>query len=82
MWVAGIQQALMWREYDAQGFLVYSFAESVAALFPYYVMRALGGLMFLSGALIMAYNVTMTILGHQREEGASKDAAPSLQPAE
>jgi cytochrome c oxidase cbb3-type subunit I len=82
MWVAGIQQALMWREYDAQGFLVYSFAESVAALFPYYVMRALGGLMFLSGALIMAYNVTMTILGHQREEGASKGAAPSLQPAE
>lgn len=45
-------------------------------------MRALGGLMFLSGALIMAYNVTMTILGHQREEGASKGAAPSLQPAE
>jgi len=82
MWVAGIQQALMWREYDSQGFLVYSFAESVAALLPYYVMRALGGLMFLSGALIMAYNVTMTILGHQREEGASKGAAPSLQPAE
>jgi cytochrome c oxidase cbb3-type subunit 1 len=72
----------MWREYDTQGFLVYSFAESVAALFPYYVMRALGGLMFLSGALIMAYNVTMTILGRQREEGVRNDAAPSLQPAE
>ncbi|WP_440983300.1 cbb3-type cytochrome c oxidase subunit I, partial [Shinella sumterensis] len=82
MWVAGIQQALMWREYDAQGFLVYSFAESVAAMFPYYVLRAGGGLLFLSGAIIMAYNITRTILGHQRQEGVRQDAAPALQPAE
>jgi cytochrome c oxidase cbb3-type subunit 1 len=82
MWVAGIQQGLMWREYDDQGFLVYSFAESVAALFPYYVLRALGGAMFLAGALIMAYNVYMTILGHQRQEGQDRQAAPRLQPAE
>ena len=45
-------------------------------------MRALGGLMFLSGALIMAYNVTMTILGHQRDEGIHTDAEASAQPAE
>jgi cytochrome c oxidase cbb3-type subunit 1 len=82
MWVAGIQQGLMWREYDNQGFLVYSFAESVAALFPYYVLRALGGAMFLAGSLIMAYNVTMTILGHQRQEGADRQSTPRLQPAE
>ena len=43
MWVSGIMQGLMWREYDEQGFLVYSFAETVAAMHPYYVMRALGG---------------------------------------
>ncbi len=82
MWVAGIQQGLMWREYDAQGFLVYSFAETVAAMFPYYVLRAVGGGLFLLGALIMAYNVTMTILGYQRDEAPIPGAAPALQPAE
>ena len=43
MWVSGIMQGLMWREYDEQGFLVYSFAETVAAMHPYYLLRALGG---------------------------------------
>jgi cytochrome c oxidase cbb3-type subunit 1 len=38
-------QGLMWREYDEQGFLVYSFAETVQAMHPYYVMRAIGGLL-------------------------------------
>jgi cytochrome c oxidase cbb3-type subunit 1 len=82
MWVSGIQQGLMWREYDDQGFLVYSFAESVAAMFPYYVLRALGGVLYLAGALIMAFNVTMTILGHIRSEEPIGGAMPSLQPAE
>jgi cytochrome c oxidase cbb3-type subunit 1 len=43
MWVTGIMQGLMWREYDDQGFLVNSFAESVNAMFPMYVIRAIGG---------------------------------------
>ncbi|CDX53809.1 Cytochrome c oxidase subunit 1 homolog, bacteroid [Mesorhizobium plurifarium] len=68
MWVSGIMQGLMWREYDEQGFLIYSFAETVAAMHPYYIMRAVGGAMYFSGALIMALNITMTILGYQREE--------------
>ncbi len=82
MWVAGIQQGLMWREYDDQGFLVYSFAESVAALHPYYVLRAVGGAMYLAGGLIMAWNVLMTILGHERQESPIPGAQPVLQPAE
>lgn len=82
MWVAGIQQGLMWREYDDQGFLVYSFAESVRAMFPYYVLRAVGGGMYLLGAIIMAWNVAMTILGHQRNEAPIAGAVPQLQPAE
>lgn len=82
MWVSGIQQGLMWREYDDQGFLVYSFAETVAALHPYYLLRAVGGLMFLAGGLIMAYNVFMTILGHQRNEAPIAGTSPALQPAE
>ncbi|MDX8515211.1 cytochrome-c oxidase, cbb3-type subunit I [Mesorhizobium captivum] len=81
MWVSGIMQGLMWREYDEQGFLVYSFAETVAAMHPYYVMRAAGGAMYLSGALIMAWNITMTIFGHQREEDPMPGSVAALQPA-
>jgi cytochrome c oxidase cbb3-type subunit I len=80
MWVSGIMQGLMWREYDDQGFLVYSFAETVAAMYPYYVMRTLGGLLYLAGALLMAYNIIMTILGYQRQEEPTP--ASTLQPAE
>ncbi|HWT97095.1 MAG TPA: cytochrome-c oxidase, cbb3-type subunit I, partial [Terriglobales bacterium] len=43
MWISGIMQGLMWRAYDAQGFLQYSFVETVAAMHPYYVVRAFGG---------------------------------------
>jgi cytochrome c oxidase cbb3-type subunit 1 len=75
-------QGLMWREYDEQGFLVYSFAETVAAMHPYYVMRAAGGALYLSGALLMAWNITMTILGYQREELPLPGSEPALQPAE
>ena len=63
MWVSGIMQGLMWREYDEQGFLVYSFAETMAAMYPYYVMRMIGGALYLSGALVMAYNIYRTIRG-------------------
>jgi len=82
LWVAGIQQGLMWREYNDQGFLVYSFAESVAAMFPYYLLRAIGGLMYLAGGIIMGWNVYMTILGHERNEAPIPGSEPAMQPAE
>ena len=56
MWVSGIMQGLMWRSYDELGFLQYSFLETVEAMHPFYVIRALGGVLFLIGALIMVYN--------------------------
>ena len=68
MWVAGITQGLMWREYDDQGFLVNSFIETVSAIHPEYVMRTVGGLLYLSGGLIMAYNIWRTIRGDVRKE--------------
>jgi cytochrome c oxidase cbb3-type subunit I/II len=61
MWVSGIMQGLMWRAYTGLGFLEYSFVETVAAMHPYYVIRALGGGLFLLGALIMVYNLWMTV---------------------
>ena len=68
MWTAGITQGLMWRSYDDMGFLKYSFIQSVAALHPYYVVRAIGGTFFLSGTLIMAYNVGCTIMKGSKSE--------------
>ncbi|AJA08067.1 Cytochrome c oxidase subunit 1 [Sphingopyxis fribergensis] len=68
MWVAGIMQGLMWREYGADGYLVYSFAESVAAMHPMYIIRATGGLLYLAGFLIMIVNVWATLAGKVRAE--------------
>jgi cytochrome c oxidase cbb3-type subunit 1 len=69
--VAGIMQGLMWRAYDQFGFLQYSFAESVVAVHPYYVIRLIGGLLFLTGALIMVYNVIQTIRSLSTERRAA-----------
>ncbi len=67
MWVSGIMQGLMWRAYDSLGFLEYSFVETVEAMHPFYVIRALGGLLFLAGAVVMAYNLWRTARGDVRE---------------
>ncbi len=75
MWVAGITQGLMWREYGADGYLVNSFVETVSALKPMYFLRAFGGLLYLAGAVVMTINVWRTILGHLREEAPMRDAA-------
>jgi cytochrome c oxidase cbb3-type subunit 1 len=77
MWVTGIMEGLMWREVDANGFLVNAFADTVAAKFPMYVVRGLGGALFLTGALIMAYNLWMTVRAQP-----AKAVNNSLVPAE
>jgi len=77
MWVSGIMQGLMWRAYDALGFLEYSFAETVAAMQPFYVIRALGGILYLAGALLMAYNIWRTARGEVREEEPFVAAVPA-----
>ena len=63
MWIAGIMQGLMWRAINADGTLTYSFVESLQAMYPYYFVRFLGGALFLSGMLLMAWNVAKTISG-------------------
>jgi cytochrome c oxidase cbb3-type subunit I len=79
MWVAGVMQGLMWREYGADNYLVNSFAETVAAMHPMYVARAFGGVLYLTGGFIMAFNIWQTIIGNLRQEEplrqASYDAA-------
>ena len=61
MWISGIMQGLMWRATNADGTLTYSFIESVQAMHPFYVTRTIGGLVFLIGMFLMAYNVWKTI---------------------
>ena len=61
MWVAGIMEGLMWRAYDTFGFLQYSFVESVVAVHPFEVLRMVGGLLFLAGAVMMVVNMVLTI---------------------
>jgi len=61
MWIAGVMQGLMWRALNADGTLVYTFVESVKATWPFYIVRLVGGLLYLSGMCVMAWNVVMTI---------------------
>ena len=70
MWIAGVMQGLMWRAVNVDGTLTYTFVESVKATYPYYVVRLAGGVLFLGGMFIMAFNVWKTIAG-----GKAVDAA-------
>jgi cytochrome c oxidase cbb3-type subunit 1 len=63
MWIAGVMQGLMWRAVNSDGTLTYSFVESLEATYPFYFVRLLGGLLFLTGMLLMAFNVFKTIAG-------------------
>jgi cytochrome c oxidase cbb3-type subunit I len=77
MWMAGVMQGLMWRDVNADGTLVYSFVESVKATFPFYVIRFVGGLLYLGGMLLMAWNVFMTARAGRVPE-VQPVASPSL----
>ncbi len=79
MWVAGIMQGLMWREYGSNGYLVYAFAEVVAAMKPYYFIRAMGGVLYLAGGAVMVCNIWLTIIGRQRREAPMNN--PAFDPA-
>ena len=85
MWVSGIMEGLMWREYTPDGFLANSFIETVSAKHIQNVIRTVGGLMFLSGTLIMSYNLWRTIRMPSPESSANVPATtiePQLLPAE
>ncbi len=68
MWISGVMQGLMWRAVNPDGTLTYSFVESVQAMHPFYIVRFLGGVFFLAGMLIMAYNLWNTIVGAKPAE--------------
>jgi cytochrome c oxidase cbb3-type subunit 1 len=76
MWIAGVMQGLMWRATNPDGTLTYTFIESIAATYPYYVVRWLGGTMVLAGMFVMLYNVIRTV-----QSRVSAVDAPIPQPA-
>jgi cytochrome c oxidase cbb3-type subunit I len=76
MWVSGIMQGLMWREYGADGYLVYSFVETVDAMLPMYLIRAFGGLLYLTGAVVMTINLWKTIAGSPLRQEAAMTETP------
>ena len=76
MWVSGILQGLMWRAYTTLGFLEYSFIESVEAMHPFYVIRMLGGVLFLAGALLMVVNLWLTIRAPESDNAAILQLQP------
>ncbi|MDT3669271.1 MAG: cytochrome-c oxidase, cbb3-type subunit I [Aromatoleum sp.] len=65
MWIAGVMQGLMWRATNADGTLTYSFVESVKASYPFWSIRLAGGVLFLTGMVIMFYNMLKTMAGHR-----------------
>ncbi len=72
MWVGGITQGLMWRAFNELGLLKYpDFTETVTALHPFYVLRAVGGTMFLIGMLMLGINLLVTIMKPAPDSGAA-----------
>src|SRR5499427_2072432 len=74
MWIAGVMQGLMWRAVNEDGTLTYTFVESVKATFPFYVVRLLGGLLYLSGMVMMGWNTWKTV----RAGKSVQDAIPPV----
>ena len=76
LWISGVMQGLMWRATNADGTLTYSFVESVKASYPFWTIRVVGGALFLTGMILMAYNMFKTIAS-----GKAVDDAKVLAPA-
>lgn len=76
MWIAGITQGMMWRATDEFGSLAYSFIDTVTALMPYYVIRAIGGALYFLGFIIFTYNIIMTIVASRELEKEPNYATP------
>ena len=73
MWIAGIQQGAMWKATNEDGSLTYSFLETVAAMYPYWKIRFVGGLVYFAGIVVFAYNLIMTA---RRARARAPEAAP------
>jgi len=76
MWIAGITQGMMWRAHDEFGNLAYSFIDTVDVLHPYYALRGTGGLLYLIGFFMFAYNIYKTMSARPVDESELQNASP------
>jgi cytochrome c oxidase cbb3-type subunit 1 len=76
MWIAGITQGMMWRAYDEYGSLLYSFIDTVEVLHPYYTLRGIGGLFYLIGFFMFAFNMYMTAVKGRVLDKEPANASP------
>ncbi len=76
MWIAGITQGMMWRATDQYGNLAYSFIDTVTVLHPYYTIRGIGGLLYLIGFIVFAYNFYKTITAGRELEEEPQSTSP------
>jgi len=76
MWISGITQGMMWRAHDEFGNLAYSFIDTVNVLHPYYALRGTGGLFFLAGFFMFAYNIFKTMSARPVDESELQNASP------
>jgi len=81
MWIAGLMQGLMWRAVNEDGTLTYTFVEALKATFPYYVGRLAGGVIFLIGMLLMAYNIWRTVQSPAVAAARADEPAGRVSPA-
>jgi cytochrome c oxidase cbb3-type subunit 1 len=84
MWNGGILQGLMWRTYNENGTLAYSFIDSMQAMHPYYIVRMIGGLLFLLGGRAVGFLQRVMTIRRPRDVAADEQppVAYGLQPAE
>lgn len=77
MYVSGVVQSLMWQEFNPEGFLVYkNFLETTVQIIPLYMLRAIGGGLYLTGAIIMTYNLIKTAYAGKFTANEETEAAP------
>lgn len=77
MWAAGVSQGLLWLSVDQLGELSFGFRDIMASMTPYYLLRLVAGLIFLTGTFLMTYNLFMTLKGQH----ATKVTVPAVNPA-
>ena len=76
MWVAGIVQGMMWRDITELGQLKYAFIDTVVQLKPYFILRGIGGLLYLVGFVMFIYNIIMTIVAARELQKEPEYASP------
>jgi len=79
MYTAGVVQSLMWKEFNPDGFLTYqNFLETTTKILPLYMLRSFGGLLYLTGVFIMAYNLVKTAAAGKFIANEEVEVAPMV----